>query len=139
MRRTVGTFFTLAVVLALAQVSSAPTAQAAAAGQEPATLTGCLRSGNTATVFILRGATAPAAAPEAPDAGAQMPRDYLLVSVPENVELGPHLNHTIAVTGVAHGPGQGPAPPEGANTAEKALRRIAVQSIAEVAPNCNGR
>ena len=45
------------------------------------TLTGCLRTGSAASVFVLRGAAADAAA-ETPS-GTTMPEDYLLVAIPD--------------------------------------------------------
>lgn len=101
--------------------------------QEPATLTGCLRTGSAATVYILRGATAPAA--EVPDAGAQqMPRDYLLVAIPGNVDVAGNVNKRVAITGPVSRDA-GPVP-EGANAAERALRRVSVQGLRVVADNC---
>lgn len=99
------------------------------ASQDPVTLTGCLRSGGAEGVFILRGAAAPVAA-------GQMARDYLLVQVPDDVSLPPLVNHRVAVTGTVHTPDNAPAPPDGANSAERALRRIAVRGASDVASSC---
>lgn len=109
-----------------------------AAVQTPATtLTGCLRAGSAQGVYLLRGASQDAAA-AVPDGAGSMPEDYLLVSVPSQIDLAPHLNHRVSITGVVSSAKQGPAPPAGANAAERALKRIAVQSVREVAQNCAG-
>jgi hypothetical protein len=101
--------------------------------QEPVTLTGCLRTGSAATVYILRGATAPAV--EAPDAdGQEMPRDYLLVAIPGNVDVAGNVNKRVAITGPVSRDA-GPVP-EGANAAERALRRLSVQGLRVVADSC---
>lgn len=100
------------------------------AAQDPVTLTGCLRAGSGEGVFILRGAAAPVAA-------GQIARDYLLVAVPEGIDLPTLVNHRVAVTGTVHTPDAAPAPPDGANSAERALRRIAVRGVTDVASNCD--
>ena len=107
--------------------------------QEPQehTLTGCLRTGSAATVFVLRGAAADDAA--ATPSGAAMPEDYLLVAVPAGVALNELVNHRIAVTGVISDAGAPPPPPAGANAAEKALKKLSVKSVKEVAANCAAR
>ena len=45
------------------------------------------------------------------------------------------VNHRIAVTGTVTDAKDGTAPP-GANTAERALKRLNAQSVKEVASNC---
>jgi hypothetical protein len=92
-----------------------------------ATVTGCLRQGSGEAVFLLRGATSP-------DEPGQ--RDYLLVSVPSGVDLAAALNHRISIVGEIHAAVDGPEPPPGANTVERALRRLAVQSMSEIAASC---
>ena len=94
---------------------------------QSATLTGCLRSGSDPSVFILRGAS-----------GGEMrsPRDYLLVDVAQGVNLGASLNRQVAITGRVWPPGEGPAAPSAANTAERALRRQSVASMRDVASEC---
>ena len=93
-----------------------------------ATLTGCLRQGSAKSVFLLRGAT---------EAGGQGgARDYLLVSVPADLELSAALNHQVAIVGEVHQASDGPEPPPGANTVEKALRRLAVQTMTEIEASC---
>jgi hypothetical protein len=127
------------------------------------TLTGCLRTGSAPTVFLLRGASLtddPASSgPREPFslssqeqlAGirptvsasasgllhaevrtARVAEDYLLVSTPPS--LAEHVNHRIAVTGVVS---DAAAPPAGANAAERALKRLSVKSVKEVAVNCS--
>lgn len=91
------------------------------------TMTGCLRGGSAAGVFVLRGATTE----------GQPARDYLLVQVPDGVDLPALANHTVAVSGTMHSADSGPPPPDGANSAERALRRLAVQGVNDVAPNCD--
>jgi hypothetical protein len=93
-----------------------------------ATLTGCLRQGSGEAVFLLRGAT------EAGSQGAA--RDYLLVSVPADVELSASLNHRVSIVGELFSASEGPEPPPGANTVERALRRLAVQSMTDIAASC---
>ena len=94
----------------------------------PATLTGCLRQGSGEQVFLLRGAT---------ETGGQGgARDYLLVAVPSEVDLAASLNHQVAIVGDVFAASEGPAPPPGANTVEKALRRLAVQSMTEIEASC---
>lgn len=96
------------------------------------TLTGCLRTGSASSVFILRGAAADDAS--ASPAGNSRPEDYVLVA--GDLPLGEHVNHRVAVTGVVSDAGAPPPPPPAANAAEKALKRISVKSIKEVAANC---
>ena len=99
--------------------------------------TGCLRTGSTSTVYLLRGATSPAPGQaESPgDAAAAIPEDFLLVPG-SGIDLAPMVNHRITVTGEVSEAKDPPPPPSGANTAEKALKRISVQSVKEVASNC---
>lgn len=98
---------------------------------ERAAYTGCLRAGSSGSVYLLRGAT-PAEGGE-----GEMRRDYLLVSVAGGVDLNATLNHRVTITGTAAAAAEGPAPPEGANTAERALRRLTVEQLVDVAPNCS--
>ena len=91
------------------------------------TLTGCLRGGSSAGVFLLRNAG---------DAAAS--DDYVLVAIPQSVSPGEYLNHRVAVTGLVSQPNGGPAPPPGANAAERALQRLTVKALKDVAPNCSG-
>ena len=105
-------------------------ADRAATRQEPATatLTGCLRQGSAAVVFILRGAQ---------EAGQPAPpRDHLIVSPAQNVALAQHLNQRVAITGSSWRTG-GPAAPAAANTVERALARIEARSLKVVADNCS--
>jgi hypothetical protein len=96
------------------------------------TLTGCLRTGSASSVFILRGAAADETS--ATPSGASRPEDFLLV--PGEVALAEHVNHRIAVTGVVSDAGAPPPPPPNANAAEKALKKLSVKSVKEVAANC---
>jgi hypothetical protein len=108
-------------------------------GSESVTLTGCVRTGGNAAVYILRGATATAGA--AQPSGADVPTsadDYLLVQVPSSVKLAELVNHRAAITGPVSDAKSGPAPPSEANAAERALKRLTVQSAREIAPNCSG-
>ena len=98
------------------------------------TLTGCLRTGSAANVFLLRGAAADQNA-ETPS-GTVVAEDYLLVAIPADAALTERVNHRIAVTGVVSDPGAPPSPPAGANAAEKALKKLSVKSVREVAANC---
>ena len=103
------------------------------------TLTGCLRTGSASTVYLLRGAASPADATESPGdaaAAARLPEDFLIASTPPGTDLSGMVNHRIAVTGTVSDAKDGTAPP-GANTAEKALKRLNAQSIKEVASNCS--
>jgi hypothetical protein len=95
------------------------------------TLTGCLRTGSASSVFILRGAAADDAATPS---GNSRPEDYLLVA--GDVPLGEHVNHRVAVTGVVSDAGAPPPPPPAANAAEKALKKLSVKGVKEVAANC---
>jgi hypothetical protein len=107
------------------------------APQDPSqerTLTGCLRTGSAGSVFLLRSAAAPEEA--ATPSGDRLPEDYLLVAIPSEVSLGDHVNHRIAVTGVVSESGAPPPPPAGANAAERALKKISVKTVREVAANC---
>jgi hypothetical protein len=131
----------IAAVAAAAVVGSVAVVLVQSGGQPPAerTLTGCVRTGSAPAVFVLRGASA-GATESAPQAdGQQLPEDYLLVSIPPPVSLETHVNHRVAITGVVSDPGVGPPPPAGANAAEKAIRRIAVKSVKELAQNCAAR
>lgn len=100
------------------------------------TLTGCLRTGSSANVFVLRGAAADQNG--ATPSGTAAAEDYLLVAIPADVALTERVNHRIAVTGVVSDPGAPPSPPAGANAAEKALKKLSVKSVREVAANCAG-
>ena len=123
---------------AVAVVGSVAVVLVQSAQQPPAerTLTGCVRTGSAPTVFVLRGASISTG--EAPAAG-QLPEDYLLVSIPASVSLDTHVNHRVAVTGVVSEPGVGPPAPAAANAAEKAIRRLTVKSVKEIAQNCAAR
>jgi len=94
------------------------------------TLTGCLRTGSSPTVLLLRGAST-----EAAPSGPRAADDYLLVSVPSS--LGEKVNHRIAVTGTVSESGAPPPPPPAANAAEKALKKLSVRDVREVATNCS--
>jgi hypothetical protein len=110
-------------------------------GQPPAerTLTGCVRTGSAPAVFVLRGANSGSTESAPQSDSQQLPEDYLLVSIPPAVSLETHVNHRVSVTGVVSDPGVGPPPPAGANAAEKAIKRIAVKSVKEIAQNCAAR
>jgi hypothetical protein len=118
-----------ALVAAGALIVGVAAATAGVGGVEgaAATLNGCLRQGSGESVFLLRGATG------GDESGA---RDYLLVSVPSSVELSASLNHRVSIVGEVHAAADGPQPPPGANTVEKALRRLSVQSMSEIAASC---
>jgi hypothetical protein len=104
---------------------------------DPVTMTGCLRTGGNPVVYLLRGAAA--STEDAPgDTANGRADDYLLVSIPGGVDLAGLVNHRASVTGIVSDSKAGPAPPNEANAAERALKRIAVQSVKEVAPNCAG-
>jgi hypothetical protein len=103
---------------------------------DPVTLTGCLRAGGHPSVFLLRGAAMPDA--EAPSNDRSTAEDYLLVSVPGGVDLGALVNHRTAITGIVSTAKDGPPPPNEANAAERALKRLAVQSARDVAASCSG-
>jgi hypothetical protein len=98
------------------------------------TLTGCLRTGSASSVFVLRSAAASDAV--ATPSGDRLPEDFLLVAIPAEVTLGEHVNHRIAVTGEISEAGAPPPPPAAANAAEKALKKLSVKSVREVAANC---
>ena len=66
---------------------------------------------------------------------ARLPEDFLIASTPSGTDLSGLVNRRIAVTGTVSDAKDGTAPP-GANTAEKALKRLNAQSIKEVASNC---
>jgi hypothetical protein len=93
-----------------------------------ATLNGCLRNGSAPSVFLLRGA-------QTAD-GQGGARDYLLVSVPGNVNLQGALNHQVSIDGDAFAASEGPEPPAAANTVEKALRRLAVRAMRDSGNGC---
>ena len=87
---------------------------------------------------MLRGAASPADAAESPGdaaAAARLPEDFLIASTPSGTDLSGLVNRRIAVTGTVSDAKDGTAPP-GANTAEKALKRLNAQSVKEVASNC---
>jgi len=113
----------IASVMATFGIPEVPAVQ-----DQAVTLTGCLRSGSDPAIFILRGATGGSDAPS--------PRDYLLVDVADGVNPGAALNRRVAVTGRIWPAGEGPAAPQAANTAERALRRQSVASMREVASEC---
>lgn len=133
----------IAAVAAAAVVGSAAVVLVQSGGQQPPaerTLTGCVRIGSAPAVFVLRGASATYTESAPADGqGQQLPEDYLLVAIPPAVSLDALVNHRVAVTGIVSDPGAGPAPPTGANAAEKAIRRIAVKSVKEIAQNCAAR
>ena len=127
---------TLAVLLALGGVG-AVLAMSAAGDQaaEPRTLTGCLGTGSAPVVYVLRGAALPEA--PAPDGSRLLPEDFVLVAVPDGTDLNAVVNHRIAVTGVVIEAKDPPAAPGEANAAERALKKIRVQSVKDVAGNCS--
>jgi hypothetical protein len=103
--------------------------------QTEKTVTGCMRTGSSATVFLLRSATV-GTTESAGQAGSQQTEDYLLVAVPDSINLAVHANHRVAITGVVSTAAAGPPPPAGANAAEKAMQRVAVKSLKMIAQNC---
>lgn len=123
--------------LALLMAAGTISAGAWALGQDPATatLTGCLRTGSSPDVLILRGAAEPRPDVESPDQ-SQMPRDYLVTSMPSGVDAASLINHRVEVTGTVSDARSGPPPPDGANAAERALRRVSATGLREVAPTC---
>ncbi|HEX5215213.1 MAG TPA: hypothetical protein VFV98_07090 [Vicinamibacterales bacterium] len=129
---------TLAAVLALG-AAGVVLAMSTAGDQaaEPRTLTGCLRTGSAPAVFLLRGAALPAAIAPAPDGSRLLPEDFVLVAVPAGTDLNTLVNHRIAVTGVVIEAKDPPAAPGEANAAERALKKIRVQSVKDVAGNCS--
>jgi hypothetical protein len=138
-RRMLATTLVVAFATAAAFVA---VARSAALDPQTVTLTGCLRTGSTSTLYLLRGASTPALDPaESPGATAApaIPEDFLIASIPQGVDLAPMVNHRIAVTGTVSEAKDPPPPPPGANTAEKALKRISVQSVKEVASNCSSQ
>lgn len=126
------------IIMALLLAAGTITAGAWALDQDQATatLTGCLRAGSSPDVLLLRGASSPAAGEEAPDQ-SQMPRDYLVVSTPDGADLAGLLNHRVEATGAVADARSGPTPPDGANAAERALRRLSATAMREVAANCS--
>jgi hypothetical protein len=132
----------IAAVAAAAVVGSVAVVLVQSGGQTPAerTLTGCVRVGSAPAVFVLRGANSPASPESADHAdGQQLPEDYLLVSIPPAVSLEALVNHRVAITGMVSDAAAGPPPPAGANAAEKAIQRIAVKGVKEIAQNCAAR
>ena len=128
------------IATAMVLVAGAATSSATRARTEQTptvTLTGCLRTGSTSTVYLLRGAASPSALSESPSdsAAVWLPEDFLIASTPAGTDLSGMVNHRIAVTGTVTDAKDGAAPP-GANTAEKALKRLNAQSVKEVASNC---
>ena len=123
------------VLLAASAAMVQTMAESDADAQDPVTMTGCLRTGSAETVFILRGAATGGAA-ETPDQQAS-PRDYLLVQFADGVDLTAHVNHRVAITGIVSRAAGGPAPPEAANTAERAMPRLSVRALKHVAPDCS--
>jgi hypothetical protein len=103
--------------------------------EKTTTLTGCLRTGSASTVYILRGAALPDVSTPGHDAGP-MPEDYIVVSVPNNTNLADVVNHRLEMTAVVTEPDAPPAAPPNANAAERALRRLSVRAVKDVAPNC---
>jgi len=104
---------------------------------EPRTLTGCLRTGSAPIVFVLRGAALPASIAPTPDGSRLLPEDFVLVAVPDGTDLNTVINHRIAVTGVVIEAKDPPAAPGEANAAERALKKIRVQSVKDIAGNCS--
>jgi hypothetical protein len=103
--------------------------------QDEKTVSGCMRTGSSPTVYLLRGGTIGGA--EAPaQSGSQQTEDYLLVTVPDTLNLSVHVNHRVAITGVVSPASAGPPPPTAANAAEKAMQRLAVKSLKMIAQNC---
>lgn len=123
------------IVLLAASAAMVRTRAGSADAQDPVTMTGCLRTGSAETVFILRGAATGGTA-GTPDQQATA-RDYLLVQLADGVDLTAHVNHRVAITGIVSRAADGPAPPEAANTAERAMPRLSVRALKHVAPDCS--
>jgi len=128
---------TTAVIAAASVAALAAWAGTVTQERQPVSRTGCLRTGSTSTVYLLRGATAPTPGQaDSPGVGsAAIPEDFLLVPG-SGIDLAPMVNHRITVTGEVSEAKDPPPPPSGANTAEKALKKISVQNVKEVASNC---
>ena len=127
-----------ALTLAAAGVTAAVTLSTPGDQSETVTLTGCVRTGSNPAVHILRGAAAPTTTAPDTATGLEAAEDYLLVSIPAGTDFGALTNHRVAVTGQVSLAKAGPEPPREANAAERALKRLAVQSAKEVAANCSG-
>ena len=117
----------LAGILAAAAVLGGRAAMTTSS--QAGTLTGCLRAGSASDVLLLRSASIAGLAAGTPD-------DFLLVGVSDRSDLATHVNHRMAITGVVSGPTDPPAPPAGANAAERALKRLSVREAREVAASC---
>jgi hypothetical protein len=135
MKKTKITMLVVAALAATAAFAMTGGGTGMADGQGAVTLTGCLRTGSAASVFILRGATTPSAE-STPDQSDQMPRDYLLVAIPGDLDPAGYRNKRVAVTGVVSAGEGAPAPPDAANSAERALRRLSVSELKEIASGC---
>ncbi len=129
----------IAAAMAAAVAAGSLAAETSAQERPTVTLTGCLRTGSTSSIYLLRGAADPSdgAADSPGDAARTVRFEDLLLVVPSGVDLAPHVNHRIAITGVKSEAKDSPPPPQGANTAEKALNRLTVQTVKEVASNCS--
>ena len=119
------------VVIALVQSNT----QSGAQQQTEKTVTGCMRTGSSPTVYLLRSASVGVSESEGQQA-AQQTDDYLLVAVPDSINLAVHTNHRVAITGVVSTATAGPPPPTGANAAERAMQRLTVKSVKMIAQNC---
>ena len=133
-----GTVSSIALVSAAAIVAAISVSSPGDQGSEAVTLTGCLRTGGNPAVYILRGAAGTAIAQQPSGAAPAAADDFLLVQIPQSLNLAEQVNHRVAVTGIVSDPKNGPAPPSEANTAERALKRLSVQTAREVASNCSG-
>lgn len=131
------TLSTLAIVVAAGVAVLVALTSPGDQGSEAVTLTGCLRTGGNPAVYLLRGAETPAANAAPAPGETAAPEDYLLVAIPSSLDLKALVNHRIAITGLVSDAKGGPSPPEEANAAERALKRLAVQSAREAASNCS--
>jgi hypothetical protein len=120
----------IAIAASFAAVTSLVAAADTPIAQNPVTLGGCVRSGSSASVFLLRGASA------ASEGGKGMPEDFLIATVPDRVNLSDVVNHRVEVTATISEPNSPPAAPQGANAAERALKRISLSNLKDVANNC---
>lgn len=124
----------LAFVVAsgLVAVADTPPAQ-----EKTSTLTGCLRTGSSSTVYLLRGASDPVPGTPGNEPAGLPPEDFLIVSAPNNTNLADLVNHRLEVTAVVTEPDAPPPAPPNANAAERSLRRLSVRAVKDVAPNCS--
>lgn len=132
----------LASIVASAQTPPPTQRTQQAGGQNTVTITGCLKVWDETLGMARSDVASPRAETPGPRqfivAGARdggMSRTYVLDTSSAGVNLRPHVNHTVEVTGIPRGTTDGNTPAPGSSDAA-ALSMLTVTSVRMISSDC---